>query len=173
MTFDDFTSLGAPVPPGLAEAIGYPGDARFVAVYWTSLGDEVVYDDGRVSGTGNSYLFLAWKRHPAVALHLAPYDLGSSEEEGVDALLVDREVGRLSVGQRASVLAFVREQHPPRPELTPWEREEATRAVAELFVCGWREVTVDPAQVERAIREERSLLARMLAFLDQHPPGAG
>jgi hypothetical protein len=70
------------------------------------------------------------------------------------------------------VLAFVREQHPP-PELTPWEREEATRAVAELFADNWREVTVDPAQVERAIREERSLLGRMLAFLDQHPPGAG
>lgn len=32
--------LGVRVPPGLAEAIGYRGDARWVAFHWEPCGDE-------------------------------------------------------------------------------------------------------------------------------------
>jgi hypothetical protein len=51
--------LYVPVPPMLAEAIGYTGqvlghplDARWVGFYWERSGDEANYDDGRASGTG-------------------------------------------------------------------------------------------------------------------------
>jgi hypothetical protein len=37
----------------LAKAIGYTGDARYVAFNWTSYGDEADYSDGRISATGN------------------------------------------------------------------------------------------------------------------------
>lgn len=48
-----------PVPPMLAEAIGYTGQvlghplqARYVGFYWERSGDEANFDDGRASGTG-------------------------------------------------------------------------------------------------------------------------
>jgi hypothetical protein len=47
------TTLNVPVPPMLARAIGYRGDARFVSFQWTPYGDEADYSDGRGSGTGN------------------------------------------------------------------------------------------------------------------------
>ncbi len=50
--------LYVPVPPMLAETIGYTGqvfghplDARWVGFYWERSGDEANYDDGRASGT--------------------------------------------------------------------------------------------------------------------------
>ena len=47
------TPLSVPVPSELAETLGYPGDARFVAFCWEPAGDEVVYEDGRLGGTGD------------------------------------------------------------------------------------------------------------------------
>ena len=46
------TPLQAPVPPMLATAIGYKGDARFVSFQWTPYGDEAEYSNGRISATG-------------------------------------------------------------------------------------------------------------------------
>ena len=47
------TPLKAPIPPQLKEALGYEGDARFVAFYWSPDGDEAMYDDGQTSGDGD------------------------------------------------------------------------------------------------------------------------
>jgi hypothetical protein len=44
------TPLMAPVPPMLAKAIGYKGEARFVSFQWTPYGDEAEYSDGVSSG---------------------------------------------------------------------------------------------------------------------------
>jgi hypothetical protein len=54
----EMTPVPVPVFPWLAKAFGYRGDARFVAFYWTPAGDEVVYDDGMRSGTGEPWAFL-------------------------------------------------------------------------------------------------------------------
>jgi hypothetical protein len=35
--------LSVPVPPMLEAAIGYTGDAHYVAFYWTPGGDEAMY----------------------------------------------------------------------------------------------------------------------------------
>ena len=58
-TPDGLVFLQGPVPPMLAQAIGYKGNARFVAFHWTPYGDEADYSDGRVSATGNWQAFLA------------------------------------------------------------------------------------------------------------------
>src|SRR5689334_13072129 len=61
--------LDLPVPPQLEAAVGLPDTpARFFAVYWQPCGDEACYDNGRSSGTGNWTGYLAYVRHPAVAL---------------------------------------------------------------------------------------------------------
>src|SRR5207244_734575 len=75
------TLVPLPVPPNLAEAFGYRGEARFVAFRWEPAGDELVYDDGRLSGTGDPWTFLAYRRHAKVTPHLKPYNLGHSDIE--------------------------------------------------------------------------------------------
>jgi hypothetical protein len=55
----DLTPIQVPVPPMLAKAIGYKGEARFVSFQWTPNGDEAEYSDGRRSATGNWQAFLA------------------------------------------------------------------------------------------------------------------
>jgi hypothetical protein len=63
--------LKAPVPPQFEAAIGYQGDARYVALYWQPAGDEARYNDGHVSGDGDWWAWLAYVEHAAVASHLA------------------------------------------------------------------------------------------------------
>jgi len=54
------TPVNIPVPPMLALAIGYKGDAQYVSFQWTPFGDEVEYSDGRTSATGNWQAFLVY-----------------------------------------------------------------------------------------------------------------
>jgi hypothetical protein len=72
---DALAPLNIPVPPMLAKAIGYKGEARFVSLQWTPYGDEADYSDGRLSGTGNWQAFLAYIQHPAVSPFLKEYAL--------------------------------------------------------------------------------------------------
>jgi hypothetical protein len=85
------TPLNVPVPPVLATAVGYTGEARYVAFHWTPYGDEAEYFDGRRSATGNWQAFLAYIQHPAVSPLLEGYDFGSSDSEAKHCLIVDRE----------------------------------------------------------------------------------
>jgi hypothetical protein len=68
--------LYVPVPPMLAEALGYTGqvfghplDARWVGFYCERRGDEAIYNDGRASGTGEYTGYLAFLDHPKVGHH--------------------------------------------------------------------------------------------------------
>jgi hypothetical protein len=94
--------LYVPVPPMLAEAIGYTGqvsghqlEARWVGFYWERSGDEAMYDDGSASGTGEYMGFQAFVDHPKVAVHLRHFDFGSSEMRPRHYLLLDRAEFRL------------------------------------------------------------------------------
>src|SRR5712692_1084604 len=63
------------VPPTLEEAIGYYSSTfmgtlplmRFVGWYWERCGDEVVFDDGATSATGNWQPFLLYTGHQRIA----------------------------------------------------------------------------------------------------------
>src|SRR5713226_3231944 len=94
--------LYAPVPPLLAEALGYTSqvfgqllDARWVGFYWESSGDKAMYDDGRACGTGEYTGYQAFVDHPKVAVHLRHFDFGSSETRPRHYLLLDRAEYRL------------------------------------------------------------------------------
>src|SRR4051794_19243387 len=86
---DGWVRLDVPVPPRLAELIGYRGEARWVAFHWEPSGDESFYDDGQASGTGSAWAYLAYVRHPAVASAVAPYNFGSSDSEATECLVLD------------------------------------------------------------------------------------
>src|SRR5918998_3376160 len=108
------TALPAPVPPILAKAIGYTGEARYVAFNWTPYGDEAEYFDGRRSATGNWQAFLAYIQHPAVSPLLQDYDLGSSDSEARHALVLDRKKLEIFIAPVKEAQAFVSAQWPPQ-----------------------------------------------------------
>jgi len=161
--------LDVPVPPGLAEMIGYTGDARYVGFYWIPGGDEIAYDDGMTSGTGNPWAWLAFKRHRNVSPHLDEYNLGYSDLEAEHALIVDRDHDLASIAPICAARHLLRAQHPPPPELTPYEREELERRIQEMVRQGFREVKVDPDAIRQAMEKRRQDIARILAYLDAWP----
>ncbi|VTR91611.1 Uncharacterized protein OS=Pelobacter propionicus (strain DSM 2379) GN=Ppro_3759 PE=4 SV=1 [Gemmata massiliana] len=156
------------MPPELAAALGYPGAARFVAFHVSPFGDDLVFSDGRHSGSGHSWTFLAYKRHRAVAALLAPWDLGSPDTHGGHWLVFDRIGGRASVAPAAEADAFLRGQHPPAPELAP-DEARALRAEIARALDAWRTSAVDPEEVRRLMDEHRDRVARVMAFLDACP----
>lgn len=162
-----------PVPPNLCDALGVRSDARFIGFEYSPLGDQLVWTDGQSSGSGATWAYLSFKRHPAVRSHLEPYDLGSSEEEAVHMLVIDRDANTASVAPIADARAFLTDQHPPAPELTP-EQQALFHEEVERMMREWREQPVDPQAIERQMREQSTRMAVMLAFLDQQvPPGQG
>lgn len=44
-----FVNLKLPAPPGFEAALGYTGERRYGAFYWSPLGDELRYTDGETS----------------------------------------------------------------------------------------------------------------------------
>jgi len=88
-------NLVGTLPRNWERAFGYDGEARYVAFYWTPVGDEAMYDDGQVSGDGNWQMFLLVRHdHPELDRR---YNLGYSETEADDWLLLDRETRSLVV----------------------------------------------------------------------------
>jgi len=159
------TPLPIPVPPQLEAAVGYPGGARWVALCWTSLGDTCLYDDGRLSGTGHGWAYLGFVRHAAVAPHLRHADLGSSEDEGRERILLDRTERRAYLAVASQARSFLREQFPAEQEV-------------ELTADQWRAIVEDVRQrmlsrplpgmdqLMRQMREHSALVADMIRFLD-------
>jgi hypothetical protein len=155
------------VPPQLEEATGYPGQGRLVSFCWTSLGDTVVYDDARLSGTGHGWGWLAFSRHPAVAPHLAGADLGSSEAEGSCRVLVDRESRRACLATAAEARRALLAQWPVSDEPLPLSAEEV-EAVIELVRDAMASRPLpSPAEVVASMRRHSAVVAAMTRWLDE------
>jgi hypothetical protein len=160
--------LSVPPPPRLAEAVGYRGNVRWVAFRWEPCGDEPFYDDGRTSGTGAPWPYLAFVRHRALAPELAPYNLGSSDGLGSECLLLDRGDKVLYVVPLSSARRFLATQHPPPARAAEHAPAVETSLADLLDLSTWREAEVGQADVERALREEEQVVNEMVAFLDQY-----
>ncbi len=102
--------LSISAPPILCEAVGYRGQARFVAFYWTPAGDELMFSDGSISADGDWYAWSVFVQHRSVAPRLAPYDFGSSDEEAKHWLLVDRQSNDLYAGAPREVCKLLVQQ---------------------------------------------------------------
>lgn len=63
-----FIKAPFPIPNGFLRLFGYPGPRRFVALFWTSMGDEACFDDGQSSACGLSanWLYLSFLRRKNV-----------------------------------------------------------------------------------------------------------
>jgi hypothetical protein len=164
--FKSLIAINAPVPPNLATAIGYKGDARYVAFNWTPYGDEAEYFDSRRSATGNWQAFLAYIQHPAVSPLLQDYDLGSSESEATHALVLDQEKLEIFIAPVKEVRKFLTEQWPPEPPLR-MSREEYLAKISEALKQVKQPGDVDIEAVQRHIDEQYALIEEMQKWLDR------
>lgn len=82
-------------PAAFWPALGYDGDARFVAIWWEQCGDEAAYDDGRASLVGAwwpAYEMLVGHNFPLG--HPARWLLGGSDVAATMKLLIERPTER-------------------------------------------------------------------------------
>ncbi len=163
--------LPLPVPPRLAEALGYPGGAAWVSFCWQPAGDEVEYDDGRLAGTGEGRAYLLYTCYRAVAPHLAPYELGSSATPAQHRLVLDRHERKLYVATAREARAHLRAQWPPlevRPA-SSWTPEQwAAVDEARLRMVGLGARTQEELRPEIAARmaAQARVEADLAAWLD-------
>lgn len=135
--------LAVPVPPMLEAAIGVPSGAmmaaRYIAFYWSPMGDEIMFTVGNTGGTATGWMaWLAYTRHKAVAPILAaalpPFAFGSSEEEATHWLVLDREQRKVAALPKVEAESFLQRQWPVENTIlvvTPAEWEQISASVIE------------------------------------------
>jgi hypothetical protein len=164
---EGLTPLKAPVPPMLANAIGYKGAARYVSFQWTPYGDEADYADGRLSGTGNWQAFLAYIQHPAVSPYLEAYDLGSSDSEARHALILDRDKLEIMIAPVKETQAFLSAQWPPQPTIR-MSKEEYLTMVSQALKSVNQPDDINIEEIERRIEEQYTRVKDMQRWLDTY-----
>lgn len=122
------------LPRNWERGFGYDGEARYVAFYWTPVGGEAMYDDGRVSDDGNWRMYLTLRyRHPELDWH---YNVGYSDLEADHWLLLDRETRNLVVVPKAEAQATLHRQWRPLnldAELTAFDWDVIQEAVQQAL----------------------------------------
>jgi len=165
--FEGLTPLKAPVPPMLEKAIGYNGDARFVSFHWTPGGDEAFYDDGWRGGIGNWQGYLAFIQHPTVHPMIAQYNLGSSDREAQQSLILDRQTRKLYVSSRRDTQSFLDQQWPKLGPIHMTQEEwSALQAEARMYV----KQDIDMEEIHRRIEEQYALVEALQDWLNQFLP---
>lgn len=161
---ETFFILAVPLWSRLLRAIGYQGAARWVALYMR--GNYLLHNDGAGTGTGDSSLFLAFKRHPLVAPHFAGAHLGNAEEEAREWLVIDTQQQILYLAPCDEARRFLAAQW-PRYESLPVEFTEEERA---RLVKEWQEgaTLLDWAKhMAEGMRERRANAQLMRLWLNQ------
>jgi len=181
-------ALDALVPPMLEEAIGYSSTfmgklpmMRFVAFYWGG-GDEVMFDDGATSATGDWGPYLHYVCHYRVAPLLQAYDFGSSEDEPRHYLLLDREARQLYAASVELARVFLHEQQKKLWSHSSASQELSAQGIPPLIVhsaeelmnllrssTGWQEVQVDQQEVHKAMQRAQALYTSLALWLDAQP----
>ena len=158
--------LPIPVPPSLAGALGYGGEAQYLAIWWEAAGweapgDEAMWSDGRTTTVGWWQGFLAYVQHPRVEPYLEPYDLGSSEEPAAHYLLLDLVERQAYIGTAGQVTRFLHD-YTPRPDITPEQVEMLTQVMRE------RPLTLNHDAIERDLEFRSLAVQAMLEELESH-----
>jgi hypothetical protein len=100
--------IGIPVPPFLAEALGYDGGGRYLVFFWHKNNNSLFWKDG-VQGLigGNTEAYLLFVNHLRIKPYLQKYRLGSKDVIAEDALVLDRQRNKLYVGNRDDIDDFI------------------------------------------------------------------
>ena len=162
----EFVDLPLELPPGLLEATGYDGHARYVALW--RCGDDVMVGDGTTSGTGRWYGFEVFWVHPLVRALLAPYQLEPPDHDPYLSaphwLLADRWAQTLAVGEHADVEAFLRCQPNALASLAEGlDDDQLTRVVRASLA---NRPVVDVAELQRDVATATGHRLRVQVWLD-------
>jgi hypothetical protein len=152
---EDMHQLNIAVPPMWEAALGYTEEARYIGVYWESVGDVAVVTDGRTTRNAWWDAFLGYVTHPAIAPSLAPYQLGLRTASARHYLLLDRHHRVLYVAAATEAAAFLRAQWSPPPA-----------GPVQLHAPMGEQGT------ERSLTHQQSM-AELADWLDQHADQAG
>jgi hypothetical protein len=164
--------LPLPCPAQLVELSRYRGDRRWIALWSSPTGDELIVRDGAFTITAPSHAWTCFCAHPLVGVFLEPYRLGQTHDQGEHRLLVDRYLGSLHVGLAEDVEQLLATQPSDliarTDELSPGEmRLLRQRAVA---LKAERERADSLAQLHAATRSsrqrEQQLLGELMVLLD-------
>jgi hypothetical protein len=102
---------------GWLRRFGYPGERRFVGLYWEPCGDEACYDDGISNACGmcDNWLYLDFIHRADVRRWLDGHglNLGNSEEPARHWLVADALTGDLYAAPSREASAVVRHQQLP------------------------------------------------------------
>jgi hypothetical protein len=180
MSAPDLTPLDLPVPPGFEQALGYQGGMQLVAFYWIPGGDELVFDDGLSSATGDYPAWLLWTRHPSVAPALQGFNFGSSDEEATHWLMLDRERSRFYAGSPGAVTHALLEQPIVKARQEAWAamtKEEQERRLRDMLDSLQAQFLASPPDNETVNEQIRQRIAAtdrrcrsLQAWLDSQPP---
>jgi len=155
------------VPDEFWPAFEYTGEARYVFIYWTPVGDEAMFGDGRCSGDANWRAYLMLIEFPpnmqAICEHMPRWALGASDADPTHCLVIDRQEHDTYLALWAEGSKFVNEQWPPQPriELTP---EELNR-VNEAFLAAIEQMNAEAVTIDwQALMEEDAQRLQVLKF---------
>lgn len=150
-----------PVHPRIEHILGYNGDRRLVAFWWTPAGDELMFSDGQCSADGEWSAWLLWTRHMTVFLHLRRFDFGSSDFGAKHWLLLDRETRKVYAGDASQVDRFLQDDPELKRQREEWKalpEEERHRITAEAHEAVQRALSEfdqrmsDPEVMKKAMR---------------------
>jgi hypothetical protein len=160
-----YPPLNVPVPPMLAKAMGYKGDARFVSFHWMHKEVEIEYSDGRTSAIASYSPYFLYIQHPAVKPHLKAYDLGyPHQSEATHALILDREKLELYIAPVEVAEAFLTQQ--PRPIQQPVRKTQQ-----EFIAMSTNAMQADEhpdAAMQRRIEANYTLIMELRRWLDKY-----
>jgi len=164
--------LPLPCPEQLVELSGYRGDRRWIALWSSPAGDELIVCDGALTITAPSHGWSCFCAHPMVGVFLEPYRLGQANDQGEHRLLVDRYLGSLHVGLAEDVDQLLAAQ----PSALTAEAERLLPGVVrllrqrELALKAERERANRLAQLHPGTRSsrqrEQQLLGELMVLLD-------
>ncbi len=151
---------------------GHGGSGRLIALWWSPLGDGLMFSDGTLTASGRWRGWVCFCEHPLVRLFLEPYQLGDADDEGEHRLLVDRYLGTLDVGLACDVEQLLATQPSELHALTAGLSASETRVLLQraLDVQAERQRATSVAQLHAEVRasrqREQELLEQLTALLD-------
>lgn len=134
-------------------------------------GDEIIYSDGRLSADGHWHAWLLFTRHRTIAPHVAPYNLGSSDEEATYRLLIDRTTCALYIGTPGEVLRALRGQYADQAPASEPQGDHVFRVVTLEDFSSLIESFVEvsgpkPKGIIEAMRRQDALTEELRVWLD-------
>ena len=164
----EITELILPVPLGFEQAMGYPGNRKWVAFFWSPFGDELEYDDGHSAGTIDWPAWLAFVRHRLVRPLIKDHHFGSSDSEAAHWLLLDRQARSFYAGEKDAVSRFLQtfvRQFASEPiEMAP-EQLELLAQVLKQQVREQR-AAIKAEGIEKMMDAKNRRIADMVQWLD-------